>query len=271
MELGQSFSISKVGTRLITIGGSIAFLGLLLMLFIYGFTFGTAGIVTVGLTLSFYGITFVTTANKKMELLCGLIRVLCSAILILGVVSFIYIEALIVQSLKSNDNVNIKYVVVLGAGIQGEQPSLTLGRRLDKSIEYLNANPDAQIVASGGFGPEATISEAEVMKRYFVAHGINEARILKEERSATSDENLRYTKELLSGINGDKPQDILVITSDYHMFRAKHIAGKYFSKVYGIASETPTAIMVNYAVREYLAVLKLLALSPYTSSNTGMM
>jgi len=257
---GRRFSISKVGTSLIAIGGTIAFVGLLLALFVYGLTFGTASMVTIGLFLSFYGITFAATANKKLGLLFVLMRVLCSIILILGVVSFIYIEALIFQSLKSNDNVNIKYVVVLGAGIQGEQPSLTLSRRLDKSVEYLNVNPDAQIVVSGGFGSKATISEAEVMKRYFVAHGIDEVRIFKEERSTTSDENLKYTQELLSSINGNKPQEILVITSDYHMFRAKHIAGKYFSKVYGIASETPTAIMINYAVREYLAVLKLLAL-----------
>lgn len=258
--LRRRLFISKVGTSLIAIGGTIAFIGLILALFVYGFTFGTASIVTVGLFLSFYGLTFATTANRKLGLLFVLMRVLCSMILILGVVSFSYIEALIFQSLKSNDHVNIKYAVVLGAGIQGEQPSLTLSRRLDKSIEYLNANPNAQIVASGGFGSKATISEAEVMKRYFVAHGIDEVRVFKEERSTTSDENLKYSQELLSGINGNKPQEILVFTSDYHMFRAKYLAGKYFSKVYGIASETPTGIMINYAVREYLAVLKLLAL-----------
>ena len=143
---------------------------------------------------------------------------------------------------------------------QGEEPSITLKRRLDKSIEYLNTNPNTKIVASGGFGKGTAVSEAEVMRRYFQARGIYESRIIKEDRSTTSDENLKYTKELLISLNGEEIKNILIITSEYHMFRAKHMASRYYSNVYGVCSETPTTVMINYAIREYMAVLKMLIL-----------
>jgi uncharacterized SAM-binding protein YcdF (DUF218 family) len=59
---------------------------------------------------------------------------------------------------------------------------------------------------------------------------------------------------------GEDAPEVLIITSDYHMFRAKHIAERYYSKVYGISSEAPSRVMINYAIREYLAVLKILML-----------
>lgn len=253
--------VSKGFINFILMGIGITIIGILLAAFVFGLTFGTAGIITVGLILSVYSFTLIQTGNEKLSLTFLITRRLISISILLVLTSFICIEVLIFQSIKSNDNVNVKYAVVLGAGIDGEQPSLTLRRRLDSSIKFLNENPDAKLIASGGFGAGLRVSEAEVMKRYLIEQGINEERILKEERSKTSDENLKYTRALLRELNGEQLQDILVITSDYHMFRAKLIASRYFSQVYGMASNTPTTIMINYSIREYLAVLKLLGLA----------
>ncbi len=256
----HKFFNSKIGVGLITIGIGFTIIGVVLTLAAFGITFGTSFLIVMGLFLVIYGMTFATTVNKKMNFKLLLAQRMLSWLLILGLISFIWIENLILQSQKSDANVKVKYAVVLGAGIQGEEPSSTLKRRLDKSIEYLNINPNTQIVASGGFGKGATVSEAEVMKRYFQAHGIDESRIIKEERSTTSDENLKYTKELLISLNGEEIKNILIITSEYHMFRAKHMASRYYSNVYGVCSETPTTVMINYAIREYMAVLKMLIL-----------
>ena len=253
--------VSKDSMNFIIMGIAIATIGIVLAVFVFGLTFGTAGIIIIGLVLFIYGITFVQTRNKNLSLIFLLTRRLISISILLGVVSFVCIEVLIFQYIKSNDNVNVKYAVVLGAGIDGEEPSLTLRRRLDSSIKFLNENPEAKLIASGGFGVGLRISEAEVMKRYLIEQGINEGRILKEEKSKTSDENLKYTRALLRELDDEQLQDILVITSDYHMFRAKFIASRYFSQVYGIASDTPITIMINYSIREYLAVLKLLSLA----------
>lgn len=257
--LVQRILNSKIGLVLVTIGVGLDIIGMVLAFKNFGITFGTVSLMASGLFLVIYGITFGRGINKNLNYKLLLLNRILSLLLVIGLVSFIWIETLVLQSLKSNDNVRVNYVVVLGAGIQGEEPSLTLKRRLDKSIEYLSANPNSIIITSGGFGKEVTISEAEVMKRYLIAHGINESRILKEEKSMTSDENLRYTQQLLTQLYEAEVPTILIITSDYHMFRAKHIAYRYYPVVYGISSETPRTIMINYALREYLAVLKMLA------------
>lgn len=253
--------VSNGSMNFIIMGMGIAIVGIVLATFVFGLTFGTAGIITIGLMLSIHGITFIQTRNKNLGMIFLLIRRLIIITILLGLVSFACIEILIYQSINSNDHVNVKYAVVLGAGIDGEQPSLTLKRRLDSSITFLNENPEAKLIVSGGFGEGLRISEAEVMKNYLIEHGIDEGRILKEEKSKISDENLKHTRELLRVIDGKQQQDILIITSDYHMFRAKFIANRYFSNVYGIASATPTTIMINYSIREYLAVLKLLSIA----------
>ncbi|WP_110954993.1 YdcF family protein [Anaerosinus massiliensis] len=251
---------SKIGAYLITIGGGFAVIGLILSLIVFGITFGTGCLMVSGVFFIIYGITFRTTKNPRLNIKLLLLRRLLSGLLLIAVASFITIESLIFQSLKSNDKTEVQYAVILGAGVKGEEPSATLRRRLDTSIDYLNKNPDTKIIASGGLGKEATLTEAEVMKRYFIAHGIDESRILKEEKSTTSDENLKYTKELLTGLYDEDVPEMLIITSDYHMFRAKRIAEKYYTKVYGISSATPSTVMMNYAIREYLAVLKMLML-----------
>lgn len=252
---------SAIGAKLLLAGGSMAMLGLLLAAGVFGITFGTAGLIVAGLFLFVYGMTFQTSANRNLNFVLSLTRKLLSIVLMLGLVSFVGIEALILRAAKSDDRMNLQYAVVLGAGIQGDQPSLILKRRLDRSIDYLNANPGAEIVVSGGLGPGTSITEAEVMKRYLVAQQVDEARILKEEKSTTSEENVRFSQQLLSSVHGEPPPAVLIITSDYHMFRAKRIAGKYYSEVYGLSAATPVTTMINYAVREYLATLKMLVIS----------
>lgn len=251
---------SKIGVYLIAIGGGFAVIGLILSLIVFGITFGTGCLMVSGVFLIIYGMSFITTKNVRLNIKLLLLQRLLAGVVLIGVVSFISIESLIFQSLKSNDKAEVKYAVILGAGVKGEEPSATLKRRLDTSIDYLNKNLNTKIIASGGLGKEATLTEAEAMKRYFIAHGIDESRILKEEKSTTSDENLKYTKELLTSLYDEDVPEMLIITSDYHMFRAKHIAERYYAKVYGISSETPSTVMINYAIREYLAVLKMLML-----------
>ena len=251
---------SKISAYLLVVGGCFAGVGILLSLLVIGITFGTGCLMGIGVFLIIYGMTFKTTQNDALNVKLLWIQRFLSGLLLIGVISFVVIESRIFQSLKSNYNAEVKYAVILGAGVKGEEPSATLKRRLDTSIDYLNKNSNTKIIVSGGLGKDAKLTEAEVMKRYFIAHGIAETRILKEEKSTTTDENLQHTKQLLINLYGEDEQEILIITSDYHMFRAKEIAKRYYAKVYGISSETPSAIRINYAIREYLAVLKMLIL-----------
>ena len=172
-------------------------------------------------------------------------------------ISFIWTETLIFQAMKTDLPSDCRYVIILGAGLLGDAPSLTLQQRLDAGIIALKKYPEAKVIVSGGIGKESIYTEAEVMKWYLIEHGINEERIIKEEYATRTDENLEFGKELVEKIYGEKINEIVIATSDYHMFRAKILAKKHYDKVYGISAESLFGVRVNYAIREYLALIKM--------------
>ena len=247
---------TKTGKILFGLGITLTLASLLSALAIFGLTFGTVFIMAVGMFIAFFGLTYAKVSDAKIDRLLLRSRLFLLGGLLIGVISFVWIETLVLQAARSDSVVNAKYAVVLGAGLRGDQPSQTLKNRLDKGVEYLRENPEAKIVAAGGVGAAATLSEAEVMKRYLTAQGIAETRVLLEDKSRTTDENLKFTKALIIAREGMPAHSIAVITSDYHLYRAKQIAGKYYPQVQGLAAESALMLKINYAIREYFAVIK---------------
>ena len=247
---------TKTGKILFGLGITLTLASLLSALAIFGLTFGTVFIMAVGMFIAFFGLTYAKVSDAKIDRLLLRSRLFLLGVLLLGVISFVWIETLVLQAARPDSVVNAKYAVVLGARLRGDQPSQTLKNRLDKGVEYLRANPEAKIVAAGGVGAAATLSEAEVMKRYLTAQGIAETRVLLEDKSRTTDENLKFTKALIIAREGMPAHSIAVITSDYHLYRAKQIAGKYYPQVQGLAAESALMLKINYAIREYFAVIK---------------
>lgn len=147
-------------------------------------------------------------------------------------------------------------VIVLGAGLRGEEVTPALRSRLDVAVGYSVANADAVVVVAGGQGPGESVTEALAMERYLVSHGVSEDRIIREDRSTSTYENFVLTKGLLDA-RFDADYTTAFITSDYHAFRAGEIA-----EAAGIGStrahaDTPWyEIPVDY-VRELLAITKL--------------
>ncbi len=149
-----------------------------------------------------------------------------------------------------------KFVVVLGAQIQGDQPSLTLKKRLDRAYEYLTEHPEASVFVSGGQGPDEQQTEASVMSAYLTARGIDPSRIVEETEASDTRENLLFSAELAKE-RGIDTGSVLIITSDFHMPRAKYIAGKLGMTPYGLTSDTwPWILKVNYQLREVFAFVK---------------
>ncbi|MFD6443744.1 YdcF family protein [Promicromonospora sp. NPDC060204] len=146
-------------------------------------------------------------------------------------------------------------VVVLGAGLRGEEVTPSLRSRLDVAVEYSVANPDAVVVVAGGQGPGETITEALAMERYLVAHGVPEDRILREDRSTSTHENFVLAKSLLDARLG-ADYTTAFVTSDYHVFRAGGIAEKAGIDSTHLHADTPWyEIPVDY-VREAMAITK---------------
>lgn len=150
-----------------------------------------------------------------------------------------------------------RYLIVLGAAVVGDQPSVTLKGRLDAAGAYLLEHPETVAVVSGGLGKGKSHTEAEVMRGYLVAHGIAPQRILEENRSTTTRENLLYSRSVLEQ-RPDWDGKLLVVTSDYHQFRAQYIAQRLGIEAGGLTVHSGPLLYLSYALREYAAVAKTL-------------
>lgn len=144
----------------------------------------------------------------------------------------------------------VDVLIVLGAGLRGENVSTTLASRLDAAADYVENNSETKIIVSGGQGADELISEALAMKRYLLDKGVSEEMILMENQSTSTEENLKFSKLLLPGSGR-----IGVVTSNYHMFRAKFIAEKHFEAVEGISAKSPLLSLGNYMIRESIAIV----------------
>ena len=147
-------------------------------------------------------------------------------------------------------------VLVLGAALKGRQPSDTLARRLDTAMEYAAENPGALIVVSGGQGPQEEIPEALAMRDYLASHGIDESRILMEDRSTSTHQNFVNSKKLLDGIFGENNYTTVFVTNDFHILRGKiNAEAAGMTNVYGLPYRTLLYTAPPSYMRESLALL----------------
>lgn len=93
-------------------------------------------------------------------------------------------------------------VIVLGAGVNGTEPSLSLRTRLDKAVDYLERWPDIPAVLTGGTGYGEEISEAACMYDYLTAHGVEPGRLILEDQATNTAENFALSKPLLYEAGG---------------------------------------------------------------------
>lgn len=144
-------------------------------------------------------------------------------------------------------------VIVLGCKVNGTTPSLMLSRRLNAAYDYLTANPDVTVVVSGGQGSNEDISEAQCMAEYLVAKGIDENRILMEDQSTSTSENLRFSKAILEeqGIAGE----YMLVTDGFHQYRAQYLAKEEGLTCYAVSAETSWYLLPTYWVREWFGIL----------------
>ena len=163
-----------------------------------------------------------------------------------------------------NDTADFKEdaVIVLGAGIRGDQVTRVLAYRLNQCIEYHLQNPSALIIVSGGQGLQETVTEAFAMKKYLIAHGIPEDKIISEEKATSTYENFLFSQTLLSELLDRQPYRITYITNQFHAYRAGLVAQSIgLDTTRFSASIDWYMIAPNYA-RETLAVLKTWVLGP---------
>jgi uncharacterized SAM-binding protein YcdF (DUF218 family) len=167
--------------------------------------------------------------------------------------SFLMVEGIIVSHMRGKAAVNeTEYLVILGCQVNGSLASVPLLRRGYNAVNYLKRHEDVKAVITGGQGPGENITEAEAMRRLLTENGIGKERILIEDKSRSTIENLRFSHELYNLLD----KNIVIVTSDYHMFRSLSIAKKLgYKNVAGIAARSQLSVLPAYLLREYAAVM----------------
>lgn len=176
--------------------------------------------------------------------------------LILFYISFIGIEAFVISEWQSNTNSYVDYAIILGAGLDEDQISNTVRTRLDTGYDYLVRNETVKVIVSGGQGEGELVSEAEAMGKYLIQKGISSQRIIYENKSVSTRQNILFSKNLAYSNSTDGEPILLIITSDYHMLRAKLLCQQLNLNYYGLASTSPLLVRINYSIREYFATIK---------------
>lgn len=171
------------------------------------------------------------------------VRIIC----VLALVVFAAVEILVIKDCFVKCPPDVDYLIVLGA----KTGSVTMERRVDRAAEYLAENPAALCIVSGGQGANEEMSEAQCMRDMLVARGIADDRIIMENMSVNTAQNIRF-----SHVYADRPgAKVALVSSDYHMFRSMAMARKVFSgEVYGLPSKSSPLSFPHYAVREFLTV-----------------
>ena len=196
-----------------------------------------------------------------------------------GLLVLVIVEILIFSGLSGPVQQNLDYVIVLGTKVKGKEVSNSLKKRLDKAIEYSEQNPDTILVLSGGKGPGEDVTEARAMYDYLVYNGVSPEQLILEEVSESTVENIAYSKVAIERymesskqeakeqfstgpiapgpfmVAQDKPVQIGVITSNFHVYRAKKIGEKWgLPELYGIPAESDWILFPHLCVRECLAI-----------------
>lgn len=166
---------------------------------------------------------------------------------------FLFTEIRICDGFDEDGETGLDYIIVPGAQIYRDGPSVVLRYRLDKACEYLEENPDTVCIVSGAKGYNEPYSEAEGMKKYMVTQGIPETRILEERQAGNTTENIRNSMKMFD----PKKDRIGIITNNFHLYRSVGIAKKAgIQHVCGIAAGSTPLYLPNNMLRECMGVTK---------------
>lgn len=140
-------------------------------------------------------------------------------------------------------------IIVAGCRVDEDgSPGPALARRARRAVELYQQGYADKVVFTGGVGTYGP-SEASVAGRYAVELGLPPAAAVLEERSTSTAENARFAADLIG-----RDQRVLVVTSGYHVFRARRVFGRVFRQAEGAGVEAPGNALRWAVPREVFAV-----------------
>ena len=229
----------------------LAVLGIAACVFFFALQgYSTLGLCCLGLMglMLFYRLPRKTKFWKAMT-------VVFTVLLCVGLLVFAVTEGFIIHAAQGDPEESADYLLVLGAKVNTHGPSLALRNRIDAAYDYLTAHPDCIAVLSGGQGADEPMSEAQCMYNELVEMGIDPERLLMEDRSTNTWENMKFTLALLEKTYGAAPDKIALLSSEFHLYRVELFARRFGLDVVGVPAKTTLPFLkVNYFIREAAAV-----------------
>ena len=151
------------------------------------------------------------------------------------------------------------FLIILGCGLRKDgTPSPLLRGRIDRALDFADRQEALTgkapiFVTSGGKGPDEVISESASMKRYLLEKGVPESRIVEEDTSTDTRENMKFSKEKIWAI--DPEGKVAFATTNYHVFRSGLYARRVKMRAVGMGAKTKWYFWPNAAVREFVGLL----------------
>ncbi len=173
------------------------------------------------------------------------------SVVMLGTIYCILLSVLMLKAMYKRPDVPTT-VVVLGCRVKKDRPTRMLTRRLDTAFDFLCENPDCFCIVSGGKGDDEYISEAEAMKDYLLKKGIDDERLIEEDMSTSTYENLAFSMEIIKKLG--LPQSVTIVSDGFHQYRAMLIAKEQHINSYAVSAHTNPKYVLSYWVREWIAI-----------------
>lgn len=173
----------------------------------------------------------------------------------IGILLFTAGEVAIISGFTSDlPDAPADYLVILGAKVNPSGPSLLLQSRIDAAYDYLVANPQTVAIASGGQGSDEPMSEARCIANELIRRGIDADRILLEELSTDTSENIKFCRELIED-SSQASVSVVIVSNEFHCFRATAIARRYWDANVGhLSADSVLGLLPHYMVREFIGL-----------------
>lgn len=203
-------------------------------------------------------IVFYNTAHllkNKFPKTVRVVRRIFTICLTIGLIVVGITECIVISASFGNPDAQCDYMVVLGAKVRNDGPSVSLQNRIDAAYDYLTAHPEVIAVVSGGQGPDEPMTEAQCMYDELVDMGIDADRIWMEDKATSTWENMNFTLDLIQEKTGTRPDTLGVLSSEYHLFRASLFADACGVDFVGIPAQTTIISQkINHFMREVAGV-----------------
>lgn len=198
-------------------------------------------IISIGVIFILWSVFYKAARRKKFLKVLKVLFVIFMSILT------VYSCVICVFGHMDDVSYNEDYLVVLGAGLNGDEPSQTLKLRLDKTVEYMKSNKKAVAIVSGGRGKGERVSEASAMRDYLINNGVAAEHVLRDDNATSTYENFVYSKLVIDKDN------VAFITSDFHVLRSLQMAKLNGIDAKHIGASTPITSIPTACAREFLA------------------